>query len=134
MSYEQLLSLKKPTEFRSLEADALNHLSRVHYKREDFVKSRSLADEALRISTEENYRPGICQSYYNLGKNFWRICDYDNALKYMNQAVEITSGEQDTGLKAKYLNSAGIIHLERGEFENALQHFRKALEIFQTTW
>ena len=131
LSYEQLLRLKKPTEFRALEADALNHLSRVHYKREDFGRSRSLAEEGLRISTEENYRAGICQSYYNLGKNFWRVCDYDNALKYMNQAVEIASGEQDAGLKAKYLNSAGIIHLERGEFENALQHFRKGLEIFQ---
>ncbi len=131
LSYEQLLRLKKPNEFRVLEADALNHLSRVHYKREDFEKSRSLAEEALRISREENYRSGICQSYYNLGKNFWRVCDYEHALEYMNHAVEIASGEQDAGLKAKYLNSAGIIHLERSEFESSLQHFRRALEIFQ---
>ena len=36
LCYEQLLGLKKPREFKVLEADAMNHLSRVHYKREDF--------------------------------------------------------------------------------------------------
>jgi diguanylate cyclase (GGDEF)-like protein len=131
LCYEQLLGLKKPREFKVLEADALNHLSRVHYKREDFERSRSLADQALSISRQENYRAGICQSFYNLGKNFWRMCDYPKALEYMNQAIELTTAEQDSGLRAKYLNSAGIIHLERSEFESALQHFRRALEIFQ---
>ncbi len=131
LCYEQLLSLKKPREFKVLEADAMNHLSRVHYKREDFDRSRALADGALKISREENYRAGICQSFYNLGKNFWRLCDYSKALEYMNQAIELTSAEQDSGLKAKYLNSAGIIHLERSDYESSLQHFRKALEIFQ---
>jgi diguanylate cyclase (GGDEF)-like protein len=131
LCYEQLLRLKKPREFKVLEADAMNHLSRVHYKREDFERSRSLAEEALRISRAETYRAGISQSYYNLGKNFWRLCDYSKALEYMNQAIDLTTADQDAGLKAKYLNSAGIIHLERSDYESSLQHFRRALEIFQ---
>ncbi|HSE41927.1 MAG TPA: tetratricopeptide repeat protein, partial [Acidobacteriota bacterium] len=131
LCYEQLLGLKKPREFKVLDADALNHLSRVHYKREDFERSRSLAEEALKISRQENYRAGICQSFYNLGKNYWRLCDYPKALDYMNHAIELTTSEQDAGLKAKYLNSAGIIHLERSDYESAIQHFRKALELFQ---
>ncbi|HEY4491101.1 MAG TPA: diguanylate cyclase [Acidobacteriota bacterium] len=127
-SFELLLTLKESDVLPQLEADAFNHLSRVFYKKDDFSKSITLGHQALEIARTLNYADGISQSCENLGKNYYRICEYDKALQWMRSGAQTAILHN---MRAKFLNSEGIIHFEKSEYQNALQCFQAALEMFQ---
>ncbi|HET6267236.1 MAG TPA: diguanylate cyclase, partial [Acidobacteriota bacterium] len=129
--YESLVEIGRENAPSRLHPDALNHLSRVFYKRENFPRSLGLAEQALQLSTESNYEAGICRAHYNLGKNYWRLCEYERALESMKAAIDASGPQQDPGMRAKLLNSAGVICLEQSDFEAALSYFDRALQIFQ---
>lgn len=128
--YEQLLNSKEASGGVT-HIDGLNHLSRIFYRRENFQKSVSLAEQALRLARENKYEQGICSSYYNLGKNYWRLCNYDEALHYVTAAIEMTPVDMNAAQRARFVNSAGIIHLEKSDFAQASRCFQDALELFQ---
>lgn len=129
--YEQLVRLKEPSVPERLEADALNYLSRVFYKREDFPSSLDRATKALEVSTRLNYQDGVAEAYYSIGKNNWRLCDYEKALQQMHLALEIANTQADVQFQGKLLNSLGVIYLEQGGFDKALSSFHQAQEVFQ---
>lgn len=130
-SYEQLLRMKEPDAPANLEADGLNHLGRVWYKREDFEKSRSYAERALALAEQSNYRAGMCNSRFTIGKTYWRLCNYSEALRFLRSALVLCDELNDQGTRAKLLNSIGVILLEGAEYEAALESFHGAQETYQ---
>ncbi|HSP06792.1 MAG TPA: diguanylate cyclase, partial [Acidobacteriota bacterium] len=109
--YWQLLSLRKAAASRVQQVAALNHLSRVYYMKEDFLNSQESAQQALELARETNDSEGACTASYNLGKYYWRMCEYDAALECMKTAAQIAEQLADSALEGKYLNSAGIVYL-----------------------
>jgi diguanylate cyclase (GGDEF)-like protein len=130
-SYEQLLRMKETDAPPNLEADGLNHLSRVCYKREDFEKSLSFAERALELAEQSNYQTGVCNSRFIIGKNYWRLCNYNEALRFLRSALGLCDELNDHTTRAKLLNSIGVILLEEAEYEGALQSFHDAQETYQ---
>lgn len=129
--YQQLLSLRKVTMDPSGQIAALNHLSRIYYMKEEFEKSKRSAQQALEIADETKDAEGICDASYNLAKYYWRFCGYDLALDCINRAVETARTMQESGLEGKYLNSAGILYLEKSDYPRAQECFERAREIYR---
>ena len=58
----------------------------------------------------------------NLGQTYYLMGDLDNAFKYFNKAKEQKEDQVDT------LFYLGNIYLQRGQREEAKEHYKKALE------
>jgi diguanylate cyclase (GGDEF)-like protein len=130
-SYELLFDLSNEPQTAHVQVDAWNHLSRVFYKRENFLKALSLAEAALKEARAQDYREGICVSHQNLAKIYWRISQYENALTHMDAALAGTEDTTDGERRTKLLNSKGIVLLEQGAYQDALLIFQEALHISQ---
>ncbi len=132
-SYELLFSLSGGTRSSFLKIDAWNHLSRVFYKRENFSKSLSLADFALKEAVTADYRKGICEAHRNMGCTCWRISNYEKALQHVDAAIELSNLETEAEQRCELLNSKGVIQLERSRYAEAQLAFEEALQQSQQT-
>ena len=130
-SYELLFDLAKEPETASVRVDAWNHLSRVFYKRENFLKALSLAEAALKAADIQQYRAGKCNSHQSMGRIYWRTSQYEQALHHLDAALAMTDAETETERRSKLLNSKGIVLLECTLYKEALLAFQEALLISQ---
>lgn len=128
--YKQLYSLRKAAGSPKQQAAALNRLSRVYYMKEDFPNSQDSAQRALELARESKDPEESADAYYNLGKHHWRLCDYDRALECMKAAAENAARIPDDQVRARYLNSAGILCLEKSDYTAAQNYFQEAKAIY----
>ena len=70
-------------------------------------------------------------SLYNMGIAYWMMADYDNALKYQGEALELrkaTLGMNHPETAQSY-NDIGILYYEMADYESASECFETALSI-----
>ncbi|MBO4565836.1 MAG: tetratricopeptide repeat protein, partial [Bacteroidales bacterium] len=76
------------------------------------------------------------KALYNMGIAYWMMADYDNALKYQGEALELrkaTLGMNHLETAQSY-NDIGILYYEMADYESASQHFETALAIRRTLY
>ena len=130
-SYELLFELAKDPQGGFLQVDAWNHLSRVFYKRENFLKALSLAEAAWKEARKRQYSAGACTAHQSMGRIYWRISQYEKALYHIDEALSMTTAESETERRSRLLNSKGIVLLEGSFYKQALLAFQEALLISQ---
>ena len=130
-TYELLFALAKDSQDATVQVDGWNHLSRIFYKRENFLKALSLAELALKESERLMYRQGACVSHQSMGRIYWRTSQYDKALQHIDAALSLIEPQEEPERKSKLLNSKGIVLLERSQYKEALSIFQEALLISQ---
>ena len=84
---------------------------------------------------EENWE-GFIRCYNKIGESSWRRGSYDQAMDYLNRALELGQdlwGEEHPELARSY-HTIGIIHYLKGHFERALSFYEKALAIRLTAF
>ena len=72
--------------------------------------------------------PDTAISYNNIGVVYINRGDYDKALEYFKQALEIR--EKSIG-KADSYNNIGIVYNNRGNYDKALEYLKQALDIYE---
>jgi signal transduction histidine kinase len=70
--------------------------------------------------------------YNNLGTCFRKIEDYEEALKYLEMALEYNKDNDDDETGAQILSNIGATYLESGDVDMAPVYFDQAREIFQS--
>ena len=128
---EQILELNGSIPSSQWKADALNHLSRIHFKRGEFEESLSCARLTLQQAQNLDYPKGIFTGHHLLAKNYWRICDYKEAMQHLQAAVEIAGKMEEPASIAGMQNDAGMILLEQSHYEEAATNLEAALKGFR---
>jgi class 3 adenylate cyclase len=82
--------------------------------------------QALPIFRKINYQEGEGILAMNIGEIYEKKQQYDSAIFYLDQSLEIYRGTVDACFP---LNLLGEIYADQGEFEEALQYQNKALDI-----
>ncbi|MGD9328795.1 MAG: tetratricopeptide repeat protein, partial [Cyclobacteriaceae bacterium] len=108
--------------------DILNQLTD-YYKLDSTTKAKDFALQASIMAERLNYKPGIGYSSQNLGYIEYLYGNFNDAIKYCQEASEIADNLQDPRLKLRTYEILALTYEETGENENSLQHFQQALEL-----
>ena len=114
-------------------ARVLNRLSFMHFLQYDYVQASHYALLALEALPEQAPPPDMqATSLTYLGLSAWTQGRYDEALVPLQEALAFfeQTGSDRYGL-ARCLNSLGLVHLERGQFNQAETCFARSLALRQ---
>jgi|GEM_PF-1038810 len=130
--YNEVISKSETYDFSSLHADALHSLGRVYV-------ALGEKDTALIIFTRaaESWRKA--QNFLGLNKTLTNAASIMQDRGMNIEGLNVTQEAIDAGKKSDYPRGTGIANLQRGNFlfnvaryEEALQHFLDATDVFQT--
>ena len=97
------------------------------------MKRLKLGTAAFAIQREVlgNDHLTVSDSYHTLGKIYWKIGNFDEALAHFNEVLSIRKKQLPNvhPIIGATLNDIGLILWEKGHFEEALAHFERALQI-----
>lgn len=124
-SLERVLMHKLPDTTR---IQALVRLSR-EYQYADYVKSKSFAEQALKIAEEKDLVKSKILAYENIGTVYSASGDYTTALKYDNMALENSMSVKDSVKLAVDYNNIGNDYYDLGEFDEAYFYFKQSFRM-----
>lgn len=89
-------------------------------------KNLSLANE---LATKLGKPQTIAESFENLGILQWQKGAYQNAIEYLNKALQVERKEKLLRNEGVDTNNLGLVKKAMGNLDEAMQCFKKALEI-----
>lgn len=125
---QQALNGYQKLKNKSGEADVLNALAAV-YIEENPDKAQDYIDQALKVSQDENYGPGIATAYQNQG-NYYAIKDDDQALNAYQKALEAPADSvKNLFQEADIYRAMGDYQKKKREYDKAIEHYENELKI-----
>ncbi len=67
--------------------------------------------------------------HLTLGILHWRRGDYNQALKYLRQAIETAIAVEDKGFEAECLNAIALVYTDLGNVNEAIEAYKQAIQI-----
>ena len=111
----------------TIKVNLLNELGDYYCSR-DFEKSLLYLQQALVISSDLNYQPGIASSFLWQGRAYYYKDEYAVALEYLEKAKTIFEKLNDNRGLAEYFCAIGSIHSINGNFQNTLNDYQEAIK------
>lgn len=87
--------------------------------------------QALEISQNLGWEKGIASSYHNTAVNYFRLSNYNQALKYFLNALDINKSIGDKMQMARNLGNIGIIYSHQEKYEEAKTNYISIINIFK---
>lgn len=84
---------------------------------------------ALKLFRKYYNKKGESAALHNIGRSFKISWDFDKALQYYRQSLQISTTIKDSLQMAGNLVNIGNIYLERFKFEEAITYYEKSIEI-----
>jgi tetratricopeptide (TPR) repeat protein len=119
-----------------LKADARIKMGTLYLQLKNYRKSIYYQEEALSILEKADKRtPKLelvkrkLKVYNNLAAVFISQSDFEMALVYFRNALELNKIIQDPDYESSLLNNIGICHLEQNELDLASHYFQKSFKI-----
>lgn len=108
-------------------ADSLLSIAQ-RLENENPQKASHAALQALELSKTLNYSDGIADSYNSLGSLYIIFGDYDLALEYLLEALDMYQEKQDIGKAGHTQNKIATVHVMQENFEQASRFFQSAID------
>ena len=96
-------------------------------KAEDYIKKLKKSLKSIKTEDEKTK----AQLLSRIGKIYYDMCDYQNALSFYREALKIYEMMKDKEQIATKYNAIGMILEAQGNYLTALENFRKAYEIYE---
>lgn len=96
------------------------------YQYVDYAKSKTFAEEALRIANEKKIVKSQILAYQNIGAVYTASGDFSTALRYDNLALEASLGIQDSLQLTIDYNNIGSDYYDLGEYDEAFYYFTQS--------
>ena len=103
-----------------------------HYNVAHLDSARAFAEKGILLAEKLNYKEGQWQNLNVLGNYFERKTDYNNALKYYDQALTIINATNSIKGIAVVKNNIATIHIRKGEYQKAIPLLFEALKAEET--
>ena len=108
--------------------------SNVHTMKGDYDRSLTLLKEALAVfEAEPHNEKEVGNSLRAFASVYWRMGEYDAALKYAQMSLDAMEKLNDQQGTALALNALGLINYDKGEYDTALKYYERALSIMERT-
>lgn len=109
-------------------ADTLVKLSQT-YERTKPKHSFRIAYSAYSIAQKLDYEPGIAASLCMMGKSSWVLGEFEEAISYLMESLEISKRTGVTQVETDALKALGNICYDSGDFDKALEYYMGSLRI-----
>ncbi len=110
--------------------DIYNKLSSI-YLRKNPKNALESAEKALLQSQNLNYLSGKARALLNMAKAHTQLSNYEEALGYYNDALQLFEAINEPGEAARAYGSRGGMFIRKSEYEKARDDFNKSLAIYQ---
>ncbi|MFG6094039.1 CHAT domain-containing protein [Leptothoe sp. ISB3NOV94-8A] len=129
--------LLSAAEVTLLEAKERSQAGNAHYQRSEFRVALMLWEEALALFRTENVRITFLQdsaqgeaiSLGNLGVAHYYLNDYERAIDFQKQSLDITRRIGDRQGEATSLGNLGLAHHTLGDYAQAINFYQEHLTI-----
>jgi diguanylate cyclase (GGDEF)-like protein len=95
------------------------------------TKSIELANEALELSKQIQYKKGITKSLFILGKASYIVGNFGDAISLLMDALQIIQDEHLKNDEADVLNVLGNVNLDLTNYNVALEYYMRSLGIIR---
>ncbi len=109
--------------------ESLNLLSDILRMEGKLQKAKECATIALKISRKGNYKKWEGDALNNLGLIFWHKGEFERAVKYFKESLNIRKDLQDEFRIAASYNNLGLLLWEMGDLSSALSYQEESLKI-----
>ena len=115
------------------EATTRSNLGFLYNNLNESEKARQTLEEAWKICGQ----PNICDDEFkgkvlsNLAASYYGLQQYENAVKYAEQSIEVRSDEDPQGL-ARAFWQLGVFYKAMGKLDQSLEKYQSSLVIFQS--
>jgi predicted ATPase/DNA-binding SARP family transcriptional activator len=131
-AYEELLAYAQHQRLPTLVSMTLNRLAILAVQQShDRPKVRALLEEARRMEQTSHDKRALAETEWNLAQItavVWE--DATSALSHGQYALELARGIHDTELEARSLSLLGVIHMNEGDFQEAIHCLEASLALY----
>lgn len=113
----------------SLEANECIDKAKVLYNRDQHLESIKLLKQNLNDIIETKDQQLICELYYGLGANYYKVGSLDSSLKYLLISENISNSRNDPKFTTLIYNELSICLNSLGLHHDALFYLKKSLSI-----
>jgi len=111
-------------------ANTANSLGILYFNQEDYKNALSFYQKALSLVDTTRYKGGYATFCLNIGEVYQVIGKYDEAVRLLNEALEVFIAINDLEGLAYTYGVLAKIQLEENQFEMAYANCQKALDYF----
>lgn len=104
--------------------DLISKSNKLRWK--DTTKALNCVQTALSYSREIDYKKGEAESSYHIGNCYWIYGDFEKAIMYHLQAIDVQKNFTDRTIEVRSLNSLGNIFLDMRDYKKSLDYYLKA--------
>jgi tetratricopeptide (TPR) repeat protein len=130
LAHEVLTKARRFSIAATLKAESLFALSDVYSRRAKWEESISVLRKARIIYRNTNDRTGIARCDNLMGTIYGDQGDFNRAKRCFQSSLSRLMKNENPELVATLENNLGIVEMMLGEKENAVDHFKHALELF----
>jgi tetratricopeptide (TPR) repeat protein len=113
------------------QAEAYNVLAESYWWQSRNQDLLDAARKAYHIARKSGHVAELAASTRTMGLTYRTLGDWRRARRYLNVAYQLAEEQHDESLRAAVLTDLGTIQAYRGELDDALDRFQRALEIRQ---
>jgi predicted ATPase len=95
----------------------------------DFPASSAAAQRAILLARSSQDAVMQAAALVNLGQAFWRLGNYDEALRHLEQVLPLAQQPGAAQAQADALRMMGNLTYDRGQYQDAEEYFNRSLEI-----
>jgi tetratricopeptide (TPR) repeat protein len=117
---------------RPAEAAVWSHLAQIHERLGNVSDAQAAWHQTLRLCRETSNLQGELDALEALGRVARRHLPSAVALRFYEDAIARATALDDDRREARLHNSAGILEWTRGNHRNAIAHFERARDLFET--
>lgn len=125
-------ALKQYIKINDVQRQAYAHyeIARCYGKTDDYEKSLFHLNQCLSLNDHET-NPSLNSKIHNyMGINYYNLKCYDKAIENYSKAKQYAIGLEDYAKKSAIAyNNIGEVYVEKGEYEKAWSHYKKALDL-----
>ena len=125
-----LASTFAPADNNQLRCNIFERRARVALEQGNYSESMTFAQLALDVAREENLKIRTETNLMYLGYNSFYLGQYEEAISYENEALEMYGGERNSNTASVY-NRLGKIYNATKDYETALDFLQKAKSIYE---
>jgi tetratricopeptide (TPR) repeat protein len=114
-------------------ATAYNNIAVIYNKKGQHLKAIEYLKKAIEVSSKYSYidLKKVILYKLNLGYAYMQCKDYDNAEKYMLEALKDSKQINDEHREAKSYRYLGTLYKEKGDTEKAVKYYKKAYKLLR---
>ena len=130
----QLSALKAKLQKTTVDTTKINLLNEIasSYKFSDAKAGIAYGKKALLLAQKKKWIKGMVEANVNLGICNKTLSNYDEALVYLQEALQLNKQIQDQIKVSETLKEIALLYVSQKKYQNALPYFEEALKINQT--